>query len=372
MRSFLELLRRLDTDGPPFSNHIYRLTAPSSLHFDDTILRIDAVPAAAAQALGTYPTPISVLHWMDAGDSTGPIEAQALASELGALLTFVSNRRVQVAADEVTLGMAGSDIVTFMPASINDTEVIGPIEVDVKSELERVSGLLRGLPGESAVAVGAAIELHYAATLLHASDVNTAYTLVVAGIETLAAHFNSQVPIWADFSARERFDSVFDALGLDDAQAGRLRDEILEGQHLRLQHRFISFVVDGLPASFWDTEVHHYTPQLERRPDGEELFNGYGLASSTPMANWVPKDIQILKKRLAATYAARSQFVHAGVKSHDMGTALAAAAGTSSGQDRKLALPFAGLRRVLRELIFAELGKAEEMPLPDIRLIRFG
>jgi len=314
--------------------------------------------------------PVSVLHWWDTDDSRGPVDARAVAAEAGALLTFVSDRRIEVAADELTLKMDGSDTVNFLPSSINDSEVIGPIEVDVKTELQRVTRLMRGLPDADARAVGAAIELHYAATLLHASDVNTAYTLVVAGIETLAAHFAGQEPLWADFAARERFDALFDELGLSEEQSNRLREEMLEGQHLRLQHRFISYVLDGLPDSFWGNEVHHYTPQLQMGPDGQAHPNGYGLASSSPITNWVPRDAAKLKKRLAATYSARSQFVHAGVKSHDMGTALSAATGSRGGQDdRKQALPFAGLRRILRQLILTQLEAAEERPLPDIRLM---
>lgn len=372
MLHYLALLERLDgVDGPPLSEHIYRVASPSLLDVDDSIVRLDPTDSFA-RALGTYRTPISLLRWMDPRPNGSPVESQAVASELGALLTFVTDRKVNVAATEITLRMQGSEFTEFMPAAINDTGLVGPIQVDVRKGVELTSRYLRGLSPDDAVAIGGAIDLHYAAVLLHDSDVNTASTLVVAGIETLVTRFGQAEPVWADYADGPRFDARFAELGLSEVQAEQLRLEILQGQHLRLQQRFVSYVLAGLKDKFWETKVEHFTPGLEMDPKGNSRFLGYTLADTRPIGNWVPQDRSLLKRRLAATYAARSRYVHAGSKSHNLGTALESATGLSTPSDQgKVPLAFAGLRRVLRELIFVEMDKrAKDTPLPEVRLVR--
>lgn len=367
MSELTDLLRRLVHVQPSdqMGFRIYRLSAPSPIAFDDTFAASEATPMTA-QPLGSYPIPVSVIRWMDTAEPQNVTRDQQIATQLGAALTFVTNRRIQVAAGEVTTRMEGTPHTHFLPMNMEDSEVIGPVDIDVKGALDDLARSLLGLPEEALEVVTRALELHYAATLLSDTDINTANTLVVAGVESLASEFEKSQPSWEDFADSARFDKAFDDIELTDAQRVRLRAELLAGQHLRLTHRFTTYVMRMLPDTFWDTTVPHYVPTLNMQPDGTAEFGGYQPSSNAPIQSWVPRDPADLKRRLTATYAARSRFVHAGAKAHSPFSTLLASIGESGTRDP---IGFAGMRRILRTILIEQIRESSTPEdLPGIRV----
>jgi len=71
--------------------NLHRVFAPSPLDFDGSIVRIiDA--HQDAYSFGRVPGRLSVLAWPDAGSQPGQLEGQAIAAQLGAILTFANVR----------------------------------------------------------------------------------------------------------------------------------------------------------------------------------------------------------------------------------------------------------------------------------------
>ncbi|HZZ32903.1 MAG TPA: hypothetical protein VFE10_13030 [Phenylobacterium sp.] len=84
-----------------------------------------------------------------------------------------------------------------------------------------------------------------------ADDLELAYTLLVASLESLAQDFDGHKPQWSDYeqSRRLRIDKAL--LGADELTAGQVRDAILKGEHVALGRRFREFVLAHLPDSYF-------------------------------------------------------------------------------------------------------------------------
>lgn len=93
------------------------------------------------------------------------------------------------------------------------------------------------------------------ATLMVAEDVTLAYTLLVAALESLAQNASPHPSSWHDYDPvkRKRIDEATADLSGD--QRARLRSALLENEHLSLQRRFISFVLDHTGPSFYRAEA---------------------------------------------------------------------------------------------------------------------
>ena len=110
-----------------------------------------------------------------------------LAAQLRPVFTLASNRRVAVAASDITMTMEGTTSRTFLPTShVIDGSLTGPLPDDVADRFNASIAKVWGLDAVDLEVIGSAIELHYAATLLFDVDPNAAYALCVAGIERLS------------------------------------------------------------------------------------------------------------------------------------------------------------------------------------------
>lgn len=367
LKDWLARLEALDGGGLSSSHYArFRVAATSPIDVDDFLIRIDDTKRAA-ESFGTVPGNLSILTLLDAGDHN-PYRDQALATQLGAVLTLAAGRRVRVAAGEVTTAIEGTDNVTFLPSSLNGRDLLGPIDGNIKRKLEKLLKDLAGLPSEDANAILAALELHYAATLLYDIDLNTAYTLVVAGLETLATHFEKMPTTWEGFIEADRWDAVFERLRLDETQRDALRAELLVDKHFKLRQRFAIYATRQLDPLFWRRAVPDFVPSLTMTPERSD-FTGMVEAKPIPMEHLVPKDPDTLRRRLLAAYDARSRFVHTGAKGLDEDSAFVARSGRPV--NRKEPLDFTGLRRILEWTLTKEIGgRAAVTDLPDVRLVR--
>jgi hypothetical protein len=361
---WVDRFRALDASTRPLLK-MNRVSAPSALSFEGSIVRV-AETSQSVYSFGAWPARLSVLAWPD---TVGPTLADhAVVAQLGALLTLATNRKIQVAAGDTALDQEGSDQRFFLPVSqLPDRSLFGPIEGDVRESFEDVLTLLIGLPASDRKAIGAAVELHYAAVLLYELDLVAAYSLVVAGLEVLSREYETVPADWQSWEHASRFESVFEELSLGPEQVARLRNELLTDRQLRLRQGFARYVATSLGAQFWDLELQDFMPQLQTEPDGSMRFSGVIPGQSIRIGQLVPFDKPELMRRLLASYDARSSYVHAGERHLDLTSSVQSRTGGTAGKPRPL--EFAGIRLILRELIWAELkARSIATTLPDVHL----
>jgi hypothetical protein len=156
-----------------------------------------------------------------------------------------------------------------------------------------------------------------------ADDMDLAYTLLVASIESLAQGFDGHKPEWHDYdeSKRAKIDEA-----LTDAPANTaelVRDALLSIEHVSLARRFRDFTIAHLTAEFFRDEA-----RLEDRPIGRGE----------------------LPDALAAAYRLRSRYVH-NLAELPRALTLGASFAEAMLDDRNLLLSFQGLTRLARQVI---------------------
>ena len=177
-----------------------------------------------------------------------------------------------------------------------------------------------------------------------ADDLELAYTLLIASLESLAQDFDGHQAQWSDYeqSRRHRIDKAL--VGADDLTARRVRDAILKGEHVALGRRFREFVLAHLPDSYF-------------------LEGG---------RNGAPGRLD-LRDALKEAYDLRSQYIH---RLQDLpqllDTDLSYNETIRNGQATFLTLE--GLSRVARQVILEFVARQPkcETELYDYRLERFG
>lgn len=110
---------------------------------------------------------------------------------------------------------------------------------------------LIGLKRKSFLAVMRAIRTYVTGLHRVADDLELAYTLMVASLESLAQDFDGHTAQWSDYEQgrRQRIDKALkDA---DEVTADRVRDAILKGEHVALKRRFREFILAHLPDSYF-------------------------------------------------------------------------------------------------------------------------
>jgi hypothetical protein len=356
-----------EASGQPTSltERLHRVCATDALDFDGSVVRlVDA--QQEVYPFGTFPGRLSVLSWPSTASEPQFLEDQAIAAQLGAVLTLATNRRVEVAASDLALTMEGTTQRTFLStAPLLDRSLLGSLPAEPQDGFDHVIHLLYGLQVADREVVGAAVELHYTATLLFDVEPNAAYAMVIAGIERLSREYGSAPASWARWERAEALDGVFAAIGLTDAQMESLRVELLKDRHLRLRQTFASYVAQRLPTDFWERELEDFTPAITMMPDGVSRFSGMTAEPSIPITRVVPTDAEVLRRRLLRSYDARSSYVHDGRRRSSLSSTMAQIV----GQEAEAAAPieFAGLRAVLRALIFTELeSRSHEGSFPQL------
>jgi len=177
-----------------------------------------------------------------------------------------------------------------------------------------------------------------------ADDLELAYTLLVASLESLAQEFDGHTTQWSDYDQvrRQRVDKAL--ASADEVTSGRVRDAILKGEHVALGRRFREFVLAHLPNSYF----------LESGPVG------------------APGRLD-LRDALKEAYALRSQYVHRLQDLPQMlDTDLSYRETIRSGHATFLTLE--GLARVARHVILEFVARQPKCETEhyDFRLERFG
>lgn len=173
-------------------------------------------------------------------------------------------------------------------------------------------------------------------------DLELAYTLLVASIESLAQGFDGHRAEWRDYdqAKRERIDK---ALGsAPDDIADGVRDALLEIEHVSLRRRFRDFTLDHIGPAFFRDEAAGVTGPV-----------GRGMLPAV----------------LSQAYQLRSRYIHSLAELPRVLT-MGAMPGEVSRIDRTAFLTFRGLARVARHVIFefVRRGAKVEKEAYDYRL----
>lgn len=118
-------------------------------------------------------------------------------------------------------------------------------------------------------------------TAMHrlADDVDLTYALLVASIESLAQEFDEFVPEWDDYALHKR-KPIDDALdGAADEVCDRVRQAILNIEHVALKRRFFEFTRHYLQPTFFRQEAKDQLCPVGRTELGFALKNAYDLRS---------------------------------------------------------------------------------------------
>jgi len=141
--------------------------------------------------------------------------------------------------------------------------------------IDRVIGLQR----KTFLGVMRAIRTYVNAMHRIADDLELAYALLVASVESLAQDFDGHPSDWASVNEKKR--STIDAViaGLDAAVADRIRDAILKFEHVALGRRFREFVIAHTTPSFFREAVEGSGRRVGRSDLAGALAEAYGSRS---------------------------------------------------------------------------------------------
>lgn len=194
------------------------------------------------------------------------------------------------------------------------------------AELEFLTAFTKqliGLQRKQFIGVMRAIRTYVNAVHRLADDVELAYTLMVAAIESLAQEFDGHEPDWSSYDDRKR-NAVNNALeGASEDTAQRVRNALLSVEHTSLGRRFKEFCCAHTTSVF---------------------FRGEALGAPMPLA----KDD--LPEGLKNAYAARSEYVHA-LKRLPHAVAFGDTAAEQTVRNGSVFFTVSGLARLMRHVV---------------------
>jgi len=113
-----------------------------------------------------------------------------------------------------------------------------------------------------------------------ADDLELAYTLLVASIESLVQGFDGHRAEWDDYDPAKRT-LLDEALsGADEAIAANVRKALLEIEHVSLRRRFKAYSLDHVSSRYFREEAAAQESPIGRSELGSALIEAYNLRSS--------------------------------------------------------------------------------------------
>lgn len=182
---------------------------------------------------------------------------------------------------------------------------------------------LLGLRRKSFLAVMKAIRTYVTGLHRIPDDLEIAYTLLVASIESLAQNYKTEVGTWDDYDRhkREKLEQALE--GAEAATADRVKAALVEVEHLALARKFREFTLEYLPADYF--KGRNRVAALGRCDMEDALREAYGLRSK------YVHSLQRLPDMLSTDHSYRE----------------------SMRLDHRTLLTLQGLANVVREVIFA-------------------
>ena len=334
------------------------------LVIQDSLIAVSPVGLTAPRPGDCCPLSRSIFRFLDTKDESRAMEThQQLVSELAALLTLISDRRVEI-AHELSMRVDGKGGTIFTGyGSVYERKLLGPMGGDIDKLLLASLSRVVSLPEPDLSVIGAACSLHHSAALLFERDIRSAYLLLVAGIEVLSRQFGEPPSDWKSWDSSTSWDKFMSDVALNSTQEQSLRNRLMDDRQLRLKATFRNYGARGLPDSFWDEDWKDWMYPIDA---SRGFWTEPSVISQKKIKDLLPQDRHFLSECLGKSYDLRSGLVHRGVSLQISAGALP--------HDNKLdeikPLPFSILRTILASLIKTEISKrGTNNPLPQhIRL----
>jgi hypothetical protein len=170
-------------------------------------------------------------------------------------------------------------------------------------------------------------------------DLDLAYTLFVASLESLAQSFDAPTPEWEDYDVQRRaaIDAALTETTASHETQHRVRAAILAREHIALSRRYRAFVLEHLGPSFYRGGASHSSPAARRRD---------------------------LPGMLDRAYRYRSQYVHE-LRELPRIVTTDPSHGDVVYVDGEPVLTFAGLSRVVRHVILTFVERSPKVEFED-------
>jgi len=277
-------------------------------------------------------------HIQDPANEPGVIVSHGLEpfiTEFAAIISFTLNAVCTPNPDlakRLTSEIAGIGI-TYPPKKyikrIYENEI--PIREQDSAFLESFTKKLIDLPRTKYLVAIRAIRTYVTSTHRMSDDLELAYTLLVASIESLAQKFDGHEAVWSDYAQEKKsvIDKALDAA--DEHVAKKVREAILRIEHVSLGKRFRSFSLDHLPESFFTDDVTGIDYPIGKLDLGEALRHAYDSRS-----NYIHELLALPRELTSSEGRADSTII-----------------------DNKTILTFQGLSRVARQVIIEFVNRQE-------------
>lgn len=369
MKALVNWLRRLASvtpePGPSISFFRVSVSGSEPLDVEDWILSIDPQGAVPNGVNATGPESWSVMRLPDLPrQETNLHDRHRLGAELASALSLALDRRVSIPND-FAITMPQLERTIFHPVShIVDPGIQGPLPPDAKQRIGAYISAVAGLTAEDQEIIGAASSVYHSALLLFDKEPRVAYTLLVAGIETLSRKYGTPPVDWANWHESAAWSQFFAEQNLTVEQASALQNRLMYDRQLRLGATFQDYGATRPEDSFWQRPLDQWIY-------GVDANTGAWLpatkAKTCRVVDLLPLDRTVLRKSLAKSYNLRSAVVHEAEWVELM--TMAGSPGQQVQSNR--ALPFPVLRTLLGELIQLEVSaRSSPATLPDFRLLR--
>ncbi|MEZ8369766.1 hypothetical protein AB6C94_10055 [Vibrio splendidus] len=203
-----------------------------------------------------------------------------------------------------------------------DTDVY--LQEKDKEHLVKFTNHLIGLERHNYLGIMRAIRTYVTGMQRIADDFELAYTLLVASLESLAQDFDGYKSCWDDYDQRKKKQVDAALSGSDEEIAEKVRQAILDIEHISLGRRFRDFTQLHISPSFYREEANGITNPISK-------FD--------------------LPKALTNAYQARSQYVHQLRKLPDLLTAFGGGYSETCSIQNNTWLTIQGLSRLVRHVI---------------------
>jgi len=151
---------------------------------------------------------------------------------------------------------------------------------EAAATLVKIVNDLIGLRRKSYLAAMRAIRTYVTGLHRLADDLELAYTLLVASIESLAQGFDGHRAGWADYEETKRR-AIDEALAnADNKTAEAVREAILNIEHVSLARRFRAFTLEHLQPSYFREEAVGLDHPVGRAELPIALYESYRLRSN--------------------------------------------------------------------------------------------
>lgn len=247
--------------------------------------------------------------------------------DFAAIVSIALEATCTVTPEEISrlIGQHRSTKIVYPPRSyiprVFDSQIVVKDD-EIKRFIGFVDALI-ALQRRSFLAAMRAIRNYVVGMHRLADDLELAYTLFVASIESLAQQFDAFQPEWDDYdeSKRRKIDSAL--LHADETTACKVRNALLKIEHVSLTRRFREFSIAHVRGSYFRDETEGVTGPVNRADLVEALREAYRL---------------------------RSQYIH-NLKELPRPLAISAITGDTVRVEGRTLLTFQGIARLARHVI---------------------